>query len=165
MRKIADTLAGLVITAWIGSLWGIGYLAVPVLFQAQPDRMLAGMLAGKMFTLVAYIGMACACYLLTHGIKKFGRAAFRQTAFRIVILLLLMTIIMQFGIQPIMSSLKTQAFPSDIMQSAFAGQFKILHGISSLLYLAQSLLGAVLVLKTQRCSIIETTQSTAHSNS
>jgi len=165
MRKIADSLAWLVITAWIGSLWGIGYVAVPVLFQAQPDRMLAGMLAGKMFTLVAYIGMVCACYLLIHGINKFGRAAFRQTAFRIVILLLLLTIIMQFGIQPIMTSLKAHALPVDIMQSAFAGQFKMLHGISSLLYLAQSLLGAVLVLKTMRCSIIELSPSTSHSNS
>jgi len=165
MRKIADSLSWLVITAWVGSLWGIGYVAVPVLFQAQPDRMLAGMLAGKMFTLVAYLGMICACYLLVHGMNIFGRAAFRQTSFRIVILLLLLTIVMQFGIQPIMTSLKAQTLPADIMQSAFAGQFKMLHGISSLLYLAQSLLGGVLVLKTQRCSIIEPITSTPQSNS
>ena len=150
----------LIITAWIGALWGIGYVAVPVLFQAQPDRMLAGMLAGKMFTLVAYIGFCCAGYLLLYNLHRFGRAAFKHAAFRVVIVMLLLTIVMQFGIQPIMISLKAQALPADIMQSAFADQFKMLHGISSLLYLAQSLLGAVLVLKTQRCSIIETPPST-----
>jgi len=33
------------------------------------------------------------------------------------------------------------------MQSALAPQFKMWHGISSILYLAESLLGAVLVIK------------------
>jgi len=158
MRKVADGTVWVMITAWIGALWGIGYVAVPVLFQAQPDRMLAGMLAGKMFTLVAYIGIICACYLLVYNWHLFGRAAFKHSAFRVVMVMLLLTLIMQFGIQPIMTSLKAQAFPADIMKSAFADQFKMLHGISSLLYLAQSLLGAVLVLKTPRCNTKESTQ-------
>lgn len=151
MKKFADGMALLAVTAWVGGLWGIGYVAVPVLFQTLPDRMLAGMLAGKMFALVAYIGIASACYLLTHHLNTSGRAAFRQTAFRVVVVMLLLAMVGQFGIQPLMADLKMQALPADVMHSAFADRFRMLHGVSSILYLVQSLLGAVLVLKARYC--------------
>jgi len=151
MKKIADGLALLAVTAWVGALWAIGYVAVPVLFQTLPDRMLAGLLAGKMFALVAYIGIASACYLLAYHLNASGRAAFRQTVFRVVVIMLLLAMVGQFGIQPIMADLKAQALPTDVMHSAFADRFRMLHGVSSILYLAQSLLGALLVLKARRC--------------
>jgi hypothetical protein len=59
MKNLSHHLATLMITAWVGGLWAIGYLAVPVVFYTQPDRQLAGMLAGQMFSLVAYLGMVC----------------------------------------------------------------------------------------------------------
>jgi len=150
MKKFADSMTLLAITAWVGGLWGIGYVAVPVLFQTLPDRMLAGFLAGKMFTLVAYIGMASACYLLTYYLNTYGRAALRHTVFQIVLSMLLLAVIVQFAIQPIMTDLKAQALPADVMHSAFADRFKMLHGVSSILYLLQSLLGVMLVLKAKR---------------
>ena len=155
MVKFADRIALLVTTAWVGGLWGIGYLAVPVLFQTLPDRMLAGLLAGKMFTLIAYLGIACACYLLAYQLNSSGKAAFEQTVFRVVVVMLLLVMVGQFGIQPIMADLKAQALPADVMHSAFADHFKMLHGISSTLYLLQSLLGGVLVLKIRTCLFCE----------
>ena len=149
MKKIADGIAMLAVTAWVGGLWGIGYVAVPVLFQTLPDRMLAGMLAGKMFTLIAYIGIASACYLSAYYLKVSGRVAFKQTVFRVVVIMLLLAIVGQFGIQPIMADIKAQVLPGDVMHSAFAERFRMLHGISSILYLVQSLLGAVLILKSK----------------
>ena len=149
MKKFADGLALLAVTAWVGVLWGIGYVAVQVLFQAMPDKTLAGMLAGKMLTQVVYIGMASACYLLVYYLGTFGRAAFKQAVFWIVVVMLLLTMA-QFGIQPIMADLKAQALPAEVMKSAFADRFRAWHGIASILYLVQSLLGAVLVLKTKR---------------
>jgi hypothetical protein len=150
MKNISQHLATLLITAWVGGLWAIGYLAVPVLFYAQPDRQLAGMLAGQMFTLVAYLGMVCGAYLLIQRIVVSGRAALRQPLFWIVAVMLLFTLIIQCGIQPVMTGLKQQALPADVMHSVFADRFKMLHGISSILYLIQSLLGAFLVIKKQR---------------
>ena len=150
MKNLAQHLAALVVTAWVGGLWAIGYLAVPVLFFAQPDRQLAGELAGQMFTLVGYLGMVCGAYLLVQHIGVSGRAALRQRLFWVVAVMLLLTLAIQFGIQPIMAGLKTQALPLDVMHSAFAGQFKMLHRISGSLYLVQSLLGAFLVIKTYR---------------
>jgi hypothetical protein len=150
MKNISHHLATLLIAAWVGSLWAIGYLAVPVLFYAQPDRQLAGMLAGQMFTLVAYLGMVCGAYLLIQRFVVSGRAALRQLLFWIVAVMLLFTLVIQCGIQPVMTDLKLQALPTDVMHSVFADRFKMLHGISSILYLIQSLLGAFLVIKKQR---------------
>jgi hypothetical protein len=66
---------------------------------------------------------------------------------------LLITLAIQCGIQPVMTGLKAQALPLDVMHSAFADRFKMLHGISSMLYLIQSVLGIFLVIKLHRaCS-------------
>ena len=150
MKNLPHHLASLLITAWVGGLWAIGYLAVPVLFFAQPDRQLAGMLAGQMFTLVAYLGLVCGMYLLLHHISLSGRAAFRLGLFWVVAVMFLITLVLQFGIQPVMTDLKLQALPLDVVHSAFADRFKMLHGISSILYLIESLLGVFLIIKTHR---------------
>ncbi|MGC2457472.1 MAG: DUF4149 domain-containing protein [Gallionellaceae bacterium] len=147
MKKITNILAVVAITAWVGGMWGIGYLAVPVLFRTLPDKMLAGLLAGKMFTLVAYVGMVSACYLLLQQLATCGSAALRLTAFRVAGVMLLLTLVGQFGLQPIMADLKAQAFPEDVMHSVYAGRFETLHHVASALYVVQSLLGIVLVLK------------------
>ena len=150
MKNLSHHLAALLTTAWVGGLWATGYLAVPVLFYAQPDRQLAGMLAGQMFALVGYLGMVCGTYLLSQRIGVFGLAALRQPLFWVAAVMLLLTLTIQFGIQPVMAELKLQALPLDVMHSAFAERFKMWHGVSSMTYLIQSLLGAFLVIKTDR---------------
>jgi hypothetical protein len=150
MKNLSQHLATLLITAWVGGLWAVGYLAVPVLFYAQPDRQLAGELAGQMFTLVGYLGMVCGIYLLIQRISVSGRESFRQALFWVVAVMLLITLVFQCGIQPVMADLKLQALPLDVMHSDFADRFKMLHGVSSILYMIQSLLGAFLIIKTHR---------------
>lgn len=148
MKNLSHHLAVLAITAWVGSLWAIGYLSVPVLFHAQPDRQLAGMLSGLMLTKVNWLSMVCGSYLLIQRIGMFGKTAFRQTPFWLITGMLLIALILQFGLQPAMADLKTH----DISAGAYADQFKMLHGVSSLAYLIESFLGAVLVLKARVAS-------------
>jgi hypothetical protein len=148
MKDLPHHLVKLLTTAWVGGLWAVGYLAVPVLFYSQPDRQLAGMLAGHMFTLVSYLGMVCGIYLLAYRTVVFGRAVLRRPLFWIVAIMLLLTLAIQCGIQPMMDDLKLQALPLDVMHSAFADRFKMLHGISSIIYLIESLLGIALAIKT-----------------
>lgn len=124
----------------------LGYIVVPSLFKLLPDRQLAGIVAGHLFTLLAYIGIACALYLLAYQLQQFGRAAIHRRIFRITVVLLLLVLIGQFVLQPILASLKEQALPLDVMQSALASQFRTWHGVSGVLFLIQSLLGIVLVL-------------------
>ena len=108
------------------------------------DKQLAGMLAGKMFTWVAYLGLFCAFYLLIHRLARFGTQALKQAFFWAVVLMLLLTLAGHFGIQPILAQLKTQAMPADVMQSVFADRFSPWHGVASMAYLVESLLGVVL---------------------
>ncbi len=150
MKQLPHYLAALLAVAWVGSLWAIGYLAVPVLFYAQPDRQLAGMLAGHMFALTAYLGMLCGAYLLLHRASLSGRPAFRDPLFWTVAAMLSISLLLKFGFQPVMDGLKQQALPLDVMHSALAGRFRMLHGLSSIAYLIQSLLGVFLVVGSSR---------------
>jgi hypothetical protein len=152
MKNLPNHLSSLAITLWVGALWMIGYLAVPTLFYSQPDRQLAGMLAGKMFDTSGYVGIVCGLYLLLHRWAKVGKRLSRDVSAWLVIVMLLITLVTQFYIQPLMADMKSQALPLDVMQSTFAGQFKMWHGISSILYLIESLLGAWLVIRSSNVS-------------
>jgi hypothetical protein len=147
MKRFPDLLAAWAVTLWVGGMWAIGYLAAPALFYNLDDRMLAGMLAGKMFGYIAWTGVVCAAWLLLFRLSRFGAAALKQAFFWIVVLMLLLTIAQHFGIQPVMQQLKDQAGPKDVMESLFRDRFAAWHGVSSAIYLIQSLLGLVLVAK------------------
>lgn len=147
MPKFPDALAKIALTLWVGGLWAIGYIAAPVLFTQLADKQLAGNLAGGMFTVIAYVGMVCGAYLLLHRLVQFGGAALKQAFFWTALVMLLLTLGIHFGIQPIMESLKEQAMPKAVMQSMFSDRFAHWHGVSSIVYLIESLLGLVLLFK------------------
>ena len=145
MRRFWNGLAGVLLVLWIGGMWATGYIAAPVLFASLDDKQLAGMLAGKLFSLIAWIGIAAATYLLIYRVAREGGAALKTWFFWSVALMLALTLAGHFGIQPIMQSLKDQAMPHAVMQSVFADRFARWHGVSSILYLIQSALGLLLV--------------------
>lgn len=147
MKNLPDLLAAWAVTLWVGGLWAIGYLAAPTLFYHLDDRMLAGALAGRLFTWVALLGMVCGLWLLLYRLSRFGAAALKQGFFWLALAMLLMTLAQYFGIQPVLQQLKDQAMPQDVMQSLFRDRFRTWHGISSIVYLIESLLGLLLVAK------------------
>lgn len=147
MKKYFDGFAVLLASAWVGGMWMAGYVAAPVLFQALPDKAMAGMAAGKLFAVAAYVGLFCAVYLLVYFYLSRGKQVLRQSVFWIIVLMLSLTLIGQFGMQPLLASLKAQALPQYVMESTYAGSFRFWHGASSIIFLVQSLLGAVLLLK------------------
>jgi len=105
------------------------------------------MLAGKMFETLGYVGIVCGTYLLLHRWLAVGKKVSRDVSAWLIIVMLSITLLTQFAIQPLMADMKSQALPLDVMQSTFAGRFKMWHGISSILYLIESLLGAWLVMR------------------
>lgn len=133
-------------TLWAGALWMTGISAY-VLFDSLSDKQMAGRLAGELFTVVSYIGMASAFYLLIHRLVQYGTPALKQLFFWSVFVLLLLVLAGHFGIQPILAGLKAQAFPADVMQTVFADRFKTWHGVASVAYLMECLLAVVMVLK------------------
>ncbi len=147
MRKLAEALYTLSITVWVGALLAIGYLAAPSLFhELASDRHLAGVLAGEMFRLVAWLGMACAAYLLLFLAVRRGLSSLNSGVFWLVLLMLGVTCAEQFGIAPLLAQLKAEALPRQVMESAMRDRFAAWHGVSSGLYLLESLLGVWLVL-------------------
>lgn len=146
MRRLTEALYAIALTLWVGGLWVIGYLVAPVLFSSLADRQLAGMLAGKLFALIGWVGLGCAAYLFVFMIAERGVRVFRHAAFWVLLLMAGLTAVSLFGIQPLMAQLKVDALPREVMESVFRDRFAAWHGISSILYLLQSLLGLVLLL-------------------
>ncbi len=147
VKNLPDLLAAWSVALWVGGLWAIGYLAAPVLFYQLDDRMLAGALAGRMFSWIGWVGIVCGAWLLLFRLSRFGAGALRQAFFWIALVMLLLTLAQQFGIQPIIQQIKDQALPQDVMQSLFKDRFQAWHGVSSVVYLIESLLGLALVAK------------------
>jgi hypothetical protein len=146
MRRLSEALYLIAITLWVGGLWAIGYLAAPVLFASLGDRQVAGMVAGKLFALIGWVGLGSATWLLIFLVSRWGGRVFRQAVFWLIVVMALMTAASQFGIQPLMAQLKLDALPREVMESVLRDRFAAWHGISSILYLVQSLLGLWLVI-------------------
>ncbi|MEY3201835.1 MAG: hypothetical protein RIR70_1385 [Pseudomonadota bacterium] len=150
MSRFAQSLYTITITLWVGGLWTIGYLVAPLLFAKLGDRALAGSIAGQLFALMSWVGMGCAAYLIVYLFFARGAAAMKSSVFWLVILMLLFTLAGHFGVQPIMAQLKLEALPREVMDSILRDRFATWHGIASVLYLLQSLLGLTLVLRQNR---------------
>ncbi|VAX13947.1 Putative transmembrane protein [hydrothermal vent metagenome] len=130
------------LSIWMGGMWAIGYLAVPVLFHSLDDRILAGMLAGKMFTILNFAGLFCAGLLLIGLFYQQGRVALSNWRSWILLAMLLLIVVAEFILQPQMAGLKQNGLNGESLQ-----QFRWLHGISSSLFLVNSLAGLLLIIR------------------
>ena len=145
MRSLNEWIYALALTLWIGGLWTIGYIVAPTLFSMLADRVLAGTITGKLFTLMAYIGLACGAYLILFRLVRFGGACVKHVAFWILLVMLALTVIGEFGVQPLLATLKSSALPKEVMEGVLRDRFMAWHGVASVLYVIQSGLGLVLV--------------------
>ena len=150
MRKLSEALYFIAITLWVGGILAIGYIAAPVLFASLSDRQLAGMVAGRLFAIVGWIGLGCSAYLLIFIVARWGARFVKSSVFWLCFLMLLMSLVSQFGIQPLMAQLKADALPREVMESVLRDRFVTWHGVSSILYLMQSMLGLWLVVWSNR---------------
>lgn len=146
MDRVAEGLHWVVVTLWVGTLWTVGLLVAPTLFHYLSDRVLAGSIAARLFNYTALIGMACGAYLLLFRLIRFGGQALRQAFFWVSLAMLCLTLIGQFGVQPIMEALRAQAWPQQIAQTVLRERFATWHGVASVLYIIDCALGLVLVL-------------------
>lgn len=132
----------ILLTLWVGGMWTVGFIVAPTLFAMLEDnRMLAGSLAGRLFTTMSYIGLACGTLLLVAMIVQYGKAMLRQWRAWVLLLMLVIICIGEFVLQPMMAQLRETGLQGD---SAIA--FARLHGVSSTLFLINSVAGLVLVI-------------------
>lgn len=132
---------------WVGSQLTIGFLVAPTLFSLLP-RVTAGDVAGNLFHSEAIIGGVCATLLLSLGnaLVRRGWRGYRELQW-IVLAMLLLVIVGYFALQPFMAGLRDAARDAGVAlaQSRFAARFGLLHGISSALYVVETLAGILLV--------------------
>ena len=148
MHITAQRVFVFILTLWVGSIITVGYLVAPTLFATLSDRQVAGMVAGSLFRLEGTISMVLSVALIVFANLLVKRGLDRYKNIRWYLLaMLLCAAVTAFILQPMMNSLREEAlshgFP--VMLSPLAAQFGQLHGISSALYLVQSLIGLVLL--------------------
>ncbi len=128
---------------WTGGLWAVGFLTAPTLFALLDDRWQAGRVAGHLFGLMGWVALGAGVLVLAGAARRRGGRPWRwRTA--AVALMLGLAAAGQFGIAPRMAALQ----PSLAGLAADHPQrraFRRWHGLSSALFLTQSLLGLVLV--------------------
>ena len=137
----------ILITAWAGSLWTVGYLVAPTLFATLSDRALAGTIAGAMFRTEAWLSAACGVLLLClYAVGTDVEPARRKAQMLTVAGMLACAAISHLGLQPMMAALR-EGVAGGAMDTAARSRFGMLHGVSMGLYLIQSVLALLLVLR------------------
>ncbi|WP_024304020.1 DUF4149 domain-containing protein [Pseudogulbenkiania sp. MAI-1] len=139
-----DGLRAITRTFWIGGMWVIGIVVTPVLFSVL-NRATAGMVAGKLFSAIAWIGLVCGAFLLVDYIWREGVRGVKSATFWLIVGMLLCTLINHFAVSPIIANLKLQM--NQAAEGLFGGGFATWHAISSLIYLLQSLMGLAYILR------------------
>lgn len=134
---------------WAGSIWGVSYLAAPSAF-AVLDSTLAGSVVGTMLTREAWLSIALAVLLAIVLLRSTDLDARRRRwLWWCIAGMLLCSMIVYLGLQPLMAAIRESAGPAGVRASPQWTTFATLHGVSQLCYLVESILGAVLVVKSR----------------
>lgn len=123
-------------------MWSVGYIVAPTLFSMLDDRALAGAVAGQLFTIMSYIGIVAATLLLSAQIYHAESVWHRNWRVWVLLLMLLLIVIGEFYLLPLMAELKSSGLSEG---GSNARQFGQLHGLASVLFLINSMLGLGLV--------------------
>jgi len=133
--QLVAALERILLTVWVGSLWVTGFMVAPVLFASLEDRALAGTLAGALFGLTAWLGLGCGVALLILSRLRAGRGGWRLW---VTIVMLVLVAAGHFGLAPMIAELRAAGLVD-------TPRFGRLHGLASLLFLVNALLGLGLV--------------------
>ena len=144
LQRIFTIVAGL----WVGGFVTVAYLVTPILFSTLGDRQVAGIVAGNIFRVEAYFSIALSLVLMVTANFLVSKG---ENAYRLIrwLLLDMLACAISAGLVliPWMSSLRDQANADSIsvMASSSAALFSRLHGVSSSLFVIQSVLGIALL--------------------
>lgn len=142
IHRMGNGIKNLLTTLWIGGMWIIGVVVTPALFGSL-DKAVAGMVAGKLFHAIGWIGIVAGVFLLIWWIWTEGARAFQGARLWLIVGMLLCTLINQFAIFPLIAEIKPAV--SNVAEGMFGGGLAQWHTISSLIYLLQSVLGLVYI--------------------
>lgn len=151
------TLMLLALIVWIGGIIFFVAVLAPVVFSGVlPTRELAGNVVNPSLTRLHWIGMISGLIFLNCSIffnlSKYARAKILSSAHILVLLMLLLTAVSQFGIAPKMQALRMEMGVIDSVpqNDARRMEFNRLHQRSTQAEGGVLLLGLVLVVLTAR---------------
>ena len=123
-----------VASLWWGSLTGLGFVVVPMLFAKLGNPALAGAMAAKLFSAQTWLSTACALLLLIILSKKDDLALtqYAQAAVKFIVAGLLLALLLEFGVAPCIVSARAEG-----------ANLKLWHGLGSAMMLAQWLCAGV----------------------
>jgi hypothetical protein len=125
------------LTLWVGGLWVSGFIVAPLLFAGLESRALAGTLAGSLFSIMSYLGLACGTLLLgLKGMRREHLAA--RWPLLVIVVMLVLVIVGEFVLAPMIAQLRS----AGLVDTPRFGQ---LHGLAAVLFISNCLLGLVLV--------------------
>lgn len=135
----------ILLTLWVGGLWTTGFVLAPVLFSGL-EPMLAGDIAGRLFSAVSWVGLACGSILLLLAAARARAAVWRDWRALVLVVMLLVVVFGEFGLAARMREIKLA-----VAHSAASGElwteFRRLHAVSGTLFLVESVLGLSLVVR------------------
>lgn len=146
MRRSEYAGERLLLTLWVGSLWAIGFLAVPVAFSTL-DSATAADFAAILFQLVSYLGLFCGAILIATKLMLDRATIPGSWRFWILILMVSTTLVLTVYLLPEMAQLRQMMIQAD---TELSQRFDRLHVISENLYLLLSVLGLLLVMTSDK---------------
>ena len=126
------------LTTWLGTHVGVGYLVAPVLFARLDTRALAGDLAGELFFWSAWIGIGVLTVLVTFDFVRRRPPRWRLWQRRLLAIGLIFLLISELIIHPVLQHLRAAS-------QGPGTAFVMMHGVSQLLHFAVSVMGLVVV--------------------
>ncbi len=144
---VASRARLLLAALWAGSLWTIGYVVAPTLFLSLHDNVLSGTIVGYLLRTEAWLSVACAVAL--YAMLRFSdlERARKRTLSVVIVAMLACALIIYVGLQPAMANLKEAAGAAGLKGMPQGRTFGMLHGVSQLVYLVESVLAGVLLVK------------------
>lgn len=121
-------LSILLAALWWGSLTGLGFVVVPLLFMHLGSPATAGAMAARLFTAQTWLSVACAFLLLLVFNKKDepAHSAYAQDAMKFVVAGLLLALLVEFGVASRIVSARVDG-----------GNLRLWHGLGSVMLLGQ----------------------------
>lgn len=136
MRAVSGE--NVLLSLWVGGMWAIGYIAVPVLFATIEDKSVAGAVAGRLFTISGWVGFCAAALLAILWLMRLGKGAFTTPRFPVLLLALVLLLVNLLIVQPEIIAAHQSA-------STGSEDFALLHRAAGVLYMLVSVIGLGLV--------------------
>lgn len=149
MSKVIVNARLLLAALWAGSVWAVSYLAAPSAFAVLGSTQ-AGDVVAVMLTRSAWLAIALAALLTLLVVRAPDLDTRRRRwLLGLIAAMLACSLGVYLGLQPAMAAIRAAAGPAGVRASPQYGTFMALHGVSQVLYLLESILGAMLVVKSR----------------